>query len=101
MLEYVEGNIETVIGFCKDKMPGIKPLRPQASFLIWLDCRDLGLNHSELVSLFVDKAGLALNDGEMFGPQGRGFMRMNIGCPRSTVIEALERLHKALIDTNH
>ena len=49
MLEYVEGNIETVIGFCKDKMPGIKPLRPQASFLIWLDCRDLGLNHSELV----------------------------------------------------
>ena len=96
MLEYVEGNIETVIGFCKDKMPGIKPLRPQASFLIWLDCRDLGLNHRELVSLFVDKAGLALNDGEMFGPQGRGFMRMNIGCPRSTVLEALERLHKAL-----
>ena len=96
MIEYVEGNIETVISFCKDKMPGIKPLRPQASFLIWLDCRDLGLNHSELVSLFVDKAGLALNDGEMFGPQGRGFMRMNIGCPRSTVLEALERLHKAL-----
>ena len=96
MIEYVEGNIETVIGFCKDKMPGIKPLRPQASFLIWLDCRDLGLNQRELVSLFVDKAGLALNDGEMFGPQGRGFMRMNIGCPRSTVLEALERLHKAL-----
>ena len=96
MIEYVEGNIETVISFCKDKMPGIKPLRPQASFLIWLDCRDLGLNHRELVSLFVDKAGLALNDGEMFGPQGRGFMRMNIGCPRSTVLEALERLHKAL-----
>ena len=96
MLEYVEGNIETVISFCKDKMPGIKPLRPQASFLIWLDCRDLGLNHRELVSLFVDKAGLALNDGEMFGPQGRGFMRMNIGCPRSTVLEGLERLHKAL-----
>ena len=101
MIEYVEGNIETVISFCKDKMPGIKPLRPQASFLVWLDCRDLGLNHRELVSLFVDKAGLALNDGEMFGPQGRGFMRMNIGCPRSTVIDALERLHKALIDTNH
>lgn len=60
MIEYVEGNIETVISFCKDKMPGIKPLRPQASFLIWLDCRDLGLNHRELVSLFVDKAGLAL-----------------------------------------
>ena len=98
MIEYVEGNIETVISVCKDKMPGIKPLRPQASFLIWLDCRELGLNHRELVSLFVDKAGLALNDGEMFGPQGRGFMRMNIGCPRSTVLEALERLHKALGD---
>ena len=96
MIEYLEGNIETLISFCRDKMPGIKPLRPQASFLVWIDCRELGLSHRELVSLFVDKAGLALNDGEMFGPQGHGFMRMNIGCPRSTVLEALERLHKAL-----
>ncbi|MGN0191024.1 MAG: MalY/PatB family protein [Candidatus Cryptobacteroides sp.] len=96
MLSYIEGNIGTVISFCKDKMPQIKPLRPQASFLVWLDCRSLGLSHQELVSLFVDKAGLALNDGEMFGPQGHGFMRMNIGCPRSVVTEALERLYMAL-----
>ena len=82
--------------FCKEHLPGIKPVRPQASFLVWLDCRALGLSHDELVNLFVDKAGLALNDGAMFGREGNGFMRLNIGCPRKLLIEALEKLAKAL-----
>lgn len=55
----------------------VKPLKPQASFLVWLHCRALGLGHDELVDLFVDKARLALNDGEMFNPGGQGFMRLN------------------------
>jgi cystathionine beta-lyase len=78
-------------------MPQIKPLRPQASFLVWLDCRDLGLGHDELVSLFVDKAGLALNDGETFNPGGAGFMRLNIGTSRATLQQALTRLSRALL----
>ena len=97
MLEYIEGNIGFIIDFCKDKIPQIKPLRPQASFLVWLDCRDLGLDHDSLIDLFVNKAGLALNDGEMFNPGGEGFMRLNVGCPRKTLEAAMESLYRQLI----
>ena len=97
MLEYIEGNIGFIIDFCKDKIPQIKPLRPQASFLVWLDCRDLGLDHDSLIDLFVNKAGLALNDGEMFNPGGEGFMRLNVGCPRKILEAAMESLYRQLI----
>ena len=96
MIEYVEGNIEYLIDFCAKKMPRIKPLRPQASFLVWLDCRDLHLDHDALNSLFIDKAGLALNDGETFNPGGEGFMRLNIGTPREILTKALESLYRVL-----
>lgn len=96
MLRYVEGNIDFLIDYCQQHLPQIKPLRPQASFLVWLDCRDLGLNHQELVDLFVNQAHLALNDGEMFGPGGAGFMRLNVGTQRRVLQEALERLRKCV-----
>lgn len=96
MLGYVEGNIDYVMAFCKEHIPGIRPLRPQASFLVWLDCRGLGLGHDELVSLFVDRAGLALNDGEMFNPGGEGFMRLNVGISRAILKAALEKLEAAV-----
>ena len=96
MLEYVEGNINFLTDYCREKMPEIKPLRPQASFLVWLDCRSLGLDHDQLIDLFINKAGLALNDGEMFNPGGQGFMRLNVGAPRKILKSALDRLHKAI-----
>ena len=96
MLEYVEGNINFLTDYCRENMPKIKPLRPQASFLVWLDCRSLGLDHDQLIDLFINKAGLALNDGEMFNPGGQGFMRLNVGTPRKILKSALDRLHKAI-----
>ena len=96
MLEYVEGNIDFLTCYCRENMPKIKPLRPQASFLVWLDCRSLGLDHDQLIDLFINKAGLALNDGEMFNPGGQGFMRLNVGTPRTILKSALDRLHKAI-----
>lgn len=96
LLKYLEENIEFVITYCKENIPQIKPLRPQASFLIWLDCRALGLDHDQLIDLFINKAGLALNDGEMFNPGGEGFMRLNVGCPRKVLETALENLKAAL-----
>jgi cystathionine beta-lyase len=96
MLDYVQGNIDFVIDFCREFIPQVKPLRPQASFLVWLDCRALGLDHQQLVDLFVKKAKLALNDGEMFGQGGQGFMRMNVGSPRSVLKHALEQLRDAI-----
>ena len=96
MLSYIEGNVLAVEKFCAEHLPGIKPLRPQASFLVWLDCRGLNLEHNQLIDIFVNRAHLALNDGAMFGSQGNGFMRLNVGMPRSLLLAALENLRKAL-----
>ena len=96
MLEYVEGNIEFIEEYCRKYIPQIRPLRPQASFLVWLDCRGLDMNHDELIDLFVNQAGLALNDGEMFSPGGEGFMRLNVGTSRKILEQAMNRLQDAI-----
>lgn len=92
MLNYIEKNIESVEEYCREHLPGIKALRPESSFLVWLDCRSLNLNQEELVDLFVNKARVALNDGAMFGKEGTGFMRLNVAMPRTKLLEVLERI---------
>lgn len=96
MLHYIEGNVDFVTAYCAAHIPLVKPFRPQASFLVWLDCRALKLDHEQLVDLFVNKAHLALNDGEMFGKEGKGFMRMNVASPRSVLEKAMEQLREAV-----
>lgn len=96
MLDYIQGNIEFVEDFCREHIPQIRPLRPQASFLVWLDCRRMGLDREGLNRLFIDGAGLALNDGEMFSPGGEGFMRLNVGTSRAVLKDALERLRSVI-----
>lgn len=96
MLEYVEQNIDFVDEWLKENLPMIKAVKPQASFLVWLNCRALNLNHEQLIDLFVNQAHLALNDGEMFGPGGQGFMRMNVATPRSILEKALKQLKGAV-----
>lgn len=96
MLAYVEDNIRFVEAYCRDHLPAVRPVRPEASFLVWLDCRRLGLNHEQLLDLFVDKAHLALNDGEMFGTGGAGFMRLNVGTPRAVLEQAMRQLAEAI-----
>ena len=99
MISYVEANIEYTIEYCKQYIPQIVAVRPEASFLVWLDCRELNLSQADLVSLFVDKAQLALNEGAMFGSQGSGFMRLNVGTPRAILHQALEQLRVAVDGT--
>ena len=96
MLAYVEDNIRFVESYCREHLPAVRPIRPEASFLVWLDCRELGLAHDDLLDLFVDKARLALNDGEMFGTGGAGFMRLNVGTARAVLEQAMERLAAAV-----
>lgn len=96
MLGAVERNVAAVERYCAKQIPAIRPLRPQASFLMWLDCRQLPLEPGELHRFFVEKAGLLLNDGAMFGPGGAGFMRLNVGAPHATIIRAMERLSRAV-----
>ena len=96
LLPYIEENILFTEQFFRDNIPSIKPIRPQASFLVWLDCSELGLSTSELHNFFVEKAGLALNDGIMFGHGGETCMRLNVACPRSMLEKALNQLKDAI-----
>lgn len=94
--KYIEKNIASVRAFLHDRLPQVGMIEPEASFLVWMDFRNLGLSHAELVDLVVSRARLALNDGEMFGLQGHGFMRVNVATPRACLMEAMERLAAAV-----
>ena len=96
MLAYVESNLEFACDYVSRNIPGVRIIRPEASFLLWLDFRGLGLCQSELMDMLLDKAHIALNDGTMFGSQGEGFARLNIECPRSVLAEALDHIRQAV-----
>ena len=96
LLEYIEGNIAAVEDYLQRELPTIRAVRPQASFLIWLDCHGLGLPQPQLEAFFVDKAHLGLNSGTMFGRQGEGFMRLNVAMPRKQLLCAMAQLRDAV-----
>lgn len=95
VLAYIQKNIDLTDQYLKANVPAIRMICPQASYLIFLDCRELGLSQEELVNFFVDDAHLALNDGTMFGQGGEGFMRLNVACPECVLKRALEQLRTA------
>lgn len=96
LLVYIQGNIDFTESYLRQHIPAIGMIRPQASFLVFLDCRQLGLEQEALERLFADKARLALNTGTTFGEPGRGFMRLNVGCPRAALKQALDQLAEAV-----
>jgi cysteine-S-conjugate beta-lyase len=96
LMQYLEGNYLMLEDFMEKHIPEIAVIRPQATYLIWLDCRRLGMIPQELKSFMIDKAGLGLNDGPQFGSEGEGFQRINIACPRSLLYEALLKLQAAI-----
>ena len=96
MLEYVEGNINYLKNYLKENIPDIKPMIPEASFLVWLDCANLGMDTDELHQFFALKAGLGLNKGTAFGPGGDNHLRINVACPRKVLKQALQQLKDAL-----
>ena len=95
LLEHLQGNIDYLDICLKEYMPCIKMLKPEGTYLVWLDCRDLGLSYTDLKAFFFRDAKLGLSSGVSFGKEGEGFMRINLATPRSTVEEAVSRLHKA------
>lgn len=97
VIAYIKENVDFTENFLKEHIPAIKMIRPQASYLIFLDCRGLGLNQEALNRLFTEDAHLALNEGTTFGKEGEGFMRLNIACPRATLERALKQLEQAVI----
>lgn len=97
MLEYLKTNAETLATFLKEQMPRVKVVLPEASYLAWLDFSDYGLSHKELSDRLINRAKVALNDGTTFGGDAYACcFRMNLGCPRSVLLDALQRIEAAL-----
>lgn len=98
LLPYISGNFDYICDFCAKNIPQIKPNRPDATYLMWLDCRALGMTNEELRDFFIHKAKLGLNEGYTFGHSLAGFMRLNAACPRATLEKAIRQL-KAAVDS--
>ncbi len=96
LLSYLSENFDFVVDYCARHIPKIKTYAPDATYLMWLDCRDLGLNNQELHDFMIQKAGLGLNDGYAFGRSLNGYMRLNAACPRSVLERALQQLEAAV-----
>ncbi len=100
LLEYIQDNIDYLEEFIELNLPLVRMIKPEATYMVWLDFRLAGMNDEELKKFLIEKAGLGLNEGTMFGPGGSGFMRMNLACPRKTLEYALDRLKSAFSDQN-
>ena len=96
VIDYLRGNIDTLRDFLRQRVPSVKLIEPQGSYLVWLDFTALGLDAKQLERFLVREARMAVNPGHWFGREGAGFARINIACPRSVLIEALENLARAV-----
>jgi len=96
LLEYLEGNLEYLKKFLAEKIPKIKIGHPQATYLIWLNCKDLNMEPAKLQKFFIEEAKVAMNEGSTFGNGGAGFMRMNIACPRARLVKALNQIEESV-----
>lgn len=96
LLAYLSGNFDFVVDYCEKHIPKIKTFAPDATYLMWLDCRALGLSDEQLHDFMIQRAGLGLNDGRFFGRQLNGFMRLNAACPRSVLQQAMKQLETAV-----
>jgi cystathionine beta-lyase len=96
LLEYLKGNVAYLEQFMEKNVPQIRVVRPEGTYLVWLDCRALGLDTPQLSRLLHRRARVFLEPGTDFGPEGEGFMRINVGCPRPVLKEALKRMRAAI-----
>ena len=95
LLVYLEGNVEFTDEYLRKNLPSVKMVRPEATYMVWLDFNGTGLSMDEINERLIKKAKVAFNDGYMFGENGAGFQRMNIACPRQIIEQALERVVSA------
>lgn len=94
LLDYVQGNIDYVSDFLNNNLPQVKFFKPEATYMMWLDFRGFGIDEEALWQKMTQKAQLGFNRGKEFGEEGNGFFRINLACPRTTVVEAMRRLSK-------
>lgn len=95
LLVYLEGNRDELVDFVARELPGFSLAAPQGTYLAWLDCRGAGLGETP-AQFFLEKGRVALNEGKTFGAGGEGFVRLNFGCPRAMLMDALHRMRATL-----
>ncbi|OGO19612.1 MAG: cystathionine beta-lyase [Chloroflexi bacterium RBG_16_50_9] len=96
LLDYLQGNLDFTLEYFEKRIPRIKVIMPQGTYLVWIDCRQLGMDGMALRNFMREKARVGLDDGFLFGASGAGFQRMNIACPRTILMEALRRIETAV-----
>ncbi|MCH1625615.1 MalY/PatB family protein [Fredinandcohnia quinoae] len=96
LIDYLQGNLDFLKSYFESNIPEIKVIQPESTYLVWLDCRELGLNEKELEQFMLKEAKVAFNAGYTFGIGGEGFMRVNIACPRAILEEGLKRIQAAI-----
>jgi cystathionine beta-lyase len=97
LLAYLEDNLRYLIRYLAENIPCIKPVIPEATYMVWLDCREMGLDDKELKKFMIYEAGLGLSEGTIFGAEGAGFQRINIGCPKPLLVKGLHQLKNAIV----
>lgn len=96
LLDYLEGNLNFLCEYIEKNIPQVKVIKPEGTYLVWLDFRDWGWDSDDLESFLLKKAKVALDPGYWFGEEGKGFMRINIACPRTLLKEGLDRIRQAM-----
>ena len=95
LMEYVESNIDYAIEYTRETLKGVRIIKPEGTYLAWVDFKGTRMSTKEIYSFVLEKAKIAVDLGEWFGPGGEGFVRFNFACPRSTVVTAMDRLKNA------
>lgn len=95
VMNYVKGNLDFTIAYLAEQLPEVKPLQPDGTYLLWVDCRSLGLDKQGLKDLMFRQAKVAFSEGSVFGTEGEGWLRINLACPRSILEQALNQFSKA------
>jgi cystathionine beta-lyase len=96
LLRYLEANRDFLARFVREHLPGVSMVEPEGTYLAWLDCSGVGAASSDPFTFFLERARVAFNDGALFGSNGRGFVRLNFGCPRTILAQALDRMRGAI-----
>jgi len=100
LLVYLEGNRDALLAYVKEHLPQVKAMSPEGTYMVWMDCTAISDKPQELKRLMFEKAGVAFSEGSVFGEQGAGYLRVNLACPRSLLLEGLEKFSKAVNDLN-
>ncbi len=95
LLVYLEGNRDALLAYVKEHLPQAKAMSPEGTYMVWMDCTAISDKPQELKRLMFEKAGVAFSEGSVFGKQGEGYLRVNLACPRSLLMQALDQFASA------